>query len=326
MKKLTLLLSLTLFASAASAADDIRIISVQIMKSAKQPLSFIDRSPAIYAVLYVTDTTGAQYTLGNDSLTAIEAAMSLKETLEEYDALAEYDIPVYNFYSFCTDSTTCPYSVKAITDHDLAIIVKHLSILPYRKAEKKYTDNYGEYFHVGVYVPYTATLEVYDAATNEYSHKETLSDTLFWDKNTMDIEPALAELPDDNEAKLIAAAEIGRLYAQRLAPYWRTVQRFFFVPSGTELQHAADYAENAEWAQAMAIWEKYAGNNNRKTAAQAAFNMALGCEVKGNYELALEWLQYAEKIYSIFEITGYKAILQRRINESNLLEKQLQDL
>ena len=325
-KGLLAILVLLLWASAATAADDYRVVSLQVLKPARQPVAFTGRTPAIYAMLYVTETNGEQHTFRNDSLHTVEAAIGIKETLEEFESLADYDVPVYNFYAFCADTATCPDSIEVITDNDLLILVKNITVTPFQRVERRQADGYGDYFYVGSYAVYTAVFEVYDTITRTYSRRETLSDTLAWDKNTLNTEQALAELPSTAEAAQFAAAEAGKLYARRLAPYWLTVQRFFFVPSNKDLQQAATHAENSEWSEAMKIWERYAGHNNRKTAAQASFNMALACEVNGEYELSLEWLQYAEKLYPFKEIAGYRAILQRRLNESANLEKQLQDL
>ncbi|MDR3350191.1 MAG: DUF6340 family protein [Prevotellaceae bacterium] len=308
-----------------AAADDYRVVSLQVLKPAKEPLSFTGRTPAIYAMLYVSETTGEQHTFRNDSLHAVTAAIGVKETLEEFASLAEYDLPVYSFYSFCAGPASCTGTVEAITDNDLIIAVKNVTITPFRRIERR-GDNGDGYFNAGSYAAYTATFEVYDTITRSYTHRETLSDTLLWEKNTLNAAQSLTELPSTAEAAQLAAAEAGKLYARRLAPYWLTVQRFFFVPSHRDLQRAAALAENSEWNEAMKIWEQYAGHNNRKTAAQAAFNMALGCEVNGDYELSLEWLQYAEKLYPVKEIAPYRSILQRRLNESARLEKQLQDL
>jgi hypothetical protein len=324
-KNLTVMFFL-LWASVAAAADDYRVVSLQVLKPARQPVAFTGRTPAIYAMLYVTETNGEQHTFRNDSLHTVEAAIGIKETLEEFASLADYDVPVYNFYAFCADTVSCADSIEVITENDLLILVKNITVTPFQRIERRYTDSYDNYFYVGSYAAYTAVFEVYDTITRTVTHTETLSDTLVWDKSTLDTEQALSELPSTAEAAQFAAAEAGKLYARRLAPYWLTVQRFIFVPSYKDLQRAATHAENSEWSEAMKIWEQYAGHNNRKTAAQSAFNMALACEVNGEYELSLEWLQYAEKLYPVKEIAGYRAILQRRVNESARLEKQLQDL
>ncbi|MDR0729123.1 MAG: DUF6340 family protein [Prevotellaceae bacterium] len=329
MRKILFLISFTLVATTVSAADDYRIVTIQILKSTKNAVSFAGRSPAVYATLYVTETDGAQYTFRNDSTTAVATAIGIKEALEEFESLADYDVPVYNFYSFCTDSLHCNDTLDAgATGHDLFIIVKNVLIAPYQRIEKQYSDDYGHYFTVGTYAPYKATFVVYDAMSKTYSHQETLSDTLVWAKDTWDdnLARTQSELPSIEEAAPLAAAEIGRLYTRTLAPFWLSVQRFFFVPSAKDLRTAAEHAENGEWDEAMTIWEQYAGHNNRRVAAQSAFNVALACEVNGHYELALEWLQYAEKLYVIREIAGYRAILQRRMNESRILQEQLQDL
>lgn len=327
MKRILFLASFAWVATAASAADDYRVITIQILKSTKDAVSFSGRSPAIYATLYVSETGGEPYTFRNDSLTAVETAIGVKEALEEFESLADYDVPVYTFYSFCADSLPCHDTIDDdATGHDLFIVVRNVRIAPYQHIEKRYSDDYGNYFNVGVFAPYEATFAVYDAAGKTCSHEVALSDTLVWSKDTWDVNQALTELPSTDEAAHLAATEIGRLYARRLAPFWLSVQRFFFVPSANDLRKAAEHAENGEWTDAMQIWERYAGHNNRRVAAQAAFNMALACEVDGHYELALEWLQYAEKLYAIREIAGYRAILQRRANESRILQQQLQDL
>jgi hypothetical protein len=324
MKKIIFLLCLVFVVSAASAADNYRVLTIQILKPVKQPVNFIGRSPAIYAALYVTGNEESGYSYLNDSLTAGEIAIGIKDALEEAEDLAAYDIPVYNFYSFCTDGQ-CD-SISRITDDDLLILVKNAAVTLYQSVKRQYTDYNSVYFKVGTYAAYTATFELYDAVNNEVSHREVLSDTLVWEINADDADAAFQELPTLEEAQQLAANEIGRLYAHKLSPYWRPAKRFLFELSGKELSAAADYAENYEWDKAMQIWEQYVGNRNARTAAQAAFNMALGCEMNGLYELAMEWLAYAAKLYSIEEIAGYRAVLQKRINESNVLQKQLQDL
>jgi tetratricopeptide (TPR) repeat protein len=326
MKKIILpLAALLLAVSLASAADNHRIVTLQILKSAAQPVSFANRSPAIYGMLYMLETNGTEPAFINDSSLVHAAAVALKETLEEYDALADYDVPVYDYFQPCAHRTACDSTVEDITDNDLLIVVKGIDLTAYQQTESKYSDNYGSYYQVSVYVPYTATFEVLDVNTGTRSHQTTLSDTLVWRRNASNPQ-AVEGLPTLKDATIMAAAEIGKLYAQQLVPYWISVQRFIFVPSGRDLRKAADYAENAQWDEAMKIWERYAGGTDRKVAAQAAFNMALACEINSNYELALEWLQYAEKLYPVNEIQGYRQLLQRRISDSSILEKQLEDL
>ncbi len=49
-----------------------------------------------------------------------------------------------------------------------------------------------------------------------------------------------------------------------------------------------------DWNGAMDIWRKYAYGTSRKVAGRACFNMALGCEVLGQFEAAKDW---AKKSY-----------------------------
>lgn len=327
MKKVFPILFFVLFASSiTAAADDYRVVSIQVLKAAQYPVPFAGRTLAIYAMQYVTDVNGMEYTFRNDTLLAREAALGIKGTLEEWEAFADYDVPVYDFFAFCNSNDECNDRIDSVKGYNILILVRNISVLPYQRVEKQYTNYYGEYYNVGTYAPYTATFEVYDADSTKLLYKETLSDTLLWDKNALDYKKVIETLPTPEEAAKLAASEIGKKYAEKLVPHWTSVQRFFFVPSGKDLKQAANYAEALQWDEAMKIWEQYAGSTNRKVAGQAAFNMALGCEMNGRYELAMEWLAFAEKTYPIKEIAGYRAILQRRIAESKTLEQQLQDL
>jgi len=325
MKKTLFLVVFILSLSAARGADNFRVVSIQILKPAKQSVSFDGRSVAIYATQYVSKVSGENYTFRNDTAQSRAIAISLKTSLEEWDVLQDYDIPVYDFYAFC-ERENCDDNIQSVSDYNLLIAVKEVSISADQRIERKYSDDYGNYFLMGMYAPYKVVFEIYDVEKDQFLCKETLADTLVWEKSVLDINKGLQSLTTKDEATEYAIEEIGKLFAQRLLPYWTSVERFFFVPSGRDFTKAAEYAENSQWDEAMKIWEQYAGSNNRRAAAQSAFNMALVCEINGNYELALEWLAFAEKTYSIQEIGGYRRILQRRINESKVIEEQLQDL
>ena len=325
MKRILFFLAFSLLASAIYAADDYRIVTIQVLKPAKQPITFTDRSVAIYSTQYVTDAKNENYVFRNDTTHSRSVALAIKKSLEEWESLEDYDIPVYDFYAFC-NGDNCDDSIESINDYDLLIAVKEVEISSYQTAQAQYADNYGNYFSIGTYAPYKVVVEVYDTDKKQFLAKETLEDTLEWSKNVLNIQTGLKDLPSQEEGVEYAIEELGQLFTRSVAPYWIAVERFFFVPSGKDFKKAADYAEAMQWDEAMKIWTQYAGSTNRKIAGQSAFNMALVCEVNGDYELALEWLTYAEKQYNIREINGYRTILQRRINESKILEEQLQDL
>ena len=301
MKKTLLLVVFILSLSAAQGADDFRVVSIQILKAAKQSISFDGRSVAIYATQYVSKVSGENYTFRNDTAQSRAVAIALKSSLEEWETLQNYDIPVYDFYAFC-EGGNCDDNIQSVSDYDLLIAVKEIEMLTDRRIERKYSDDYGNYFLIGMHAPYKVTFEIYDVEKKQFLCKETLADTLVWEANVLDVNKVLQSVPSEDEAVEYAVEEVSKLFARQLVPYWTSVERFFFIPSGRDFTKAAEYAENSQWGEAMKIWEQHAGSNNRRVAAQSAFNMALVCEINGNYELALEWLAFAEKTYSIQEI------------------------
>jgi hypothetical protein len=73
----------------------------------------------------------------------------------------------------------------------------------------------------------------------------------------------------------------------------------------------------------MKIWGNLATYSTGKTAAYAAFNMALGAEMLNEYGLALEWLALADEHARLEETDGYRKHIQQRLVDVDKLNEQL---
>ncbi len=88
---------------------------------------------------------------------------------------------------------------------------------------------------------------------------------------------------------IIANATANRYLLQKV---W--YERRYFRRANYQFKVARRKVIANDWNGAMDIWKKYAYGNSRKVAGRACFNMALGCEVLGNFDAAKDW---AKKSY-----------------------------
>ena len=71
-------------------------------------------------------------------------------------------------------------------------------------------------------------------------------------------------------------------------------------------------SEVANWEGAAGIWLELTDHPKRKTAGRACLNMAVACEVMGEYGAALDWAQRSYEYYDDKLGREYSKILLRR--------------
>jgi tetratricopeptide (TPR) repeat protein len=109
-----------------------------------------------------------------------------------------------------------------------------------------------------------------------------------------------------------AAVFVGERTARSFMDQWETQDRVIFVYDKFKWNVAYDYALAFEWDKAMEIWLELVKSNNAKEAACASFNVALACEMQGNFELAKKWLNLSQKTLDMPETRYYKELLLER--------------
>jgi hypothetical protein len=71
----------------------------------------------------------------------------------------------------------------------------------------------------------------------------------------------------------------------------------------------------------MDVWAKYVNDENSDLAAIACFNMAVGCEMLGEYELALKWLENIKRKNPSYYWDEYKRLIERRREDKSIIDK-----
>ncbi len=115
-----------------------------------------------------------------------------------------------------------------------------------------------------------------------------------------------------------AAYSAGNEYIQRFLPTYYTVRRDLYKrgkgSKKEEFKTAFRYAEVADWNGAIEKWKKIAKFSSKKNAGRACLNIAVGYEVLGNTDLAIEWAKKSYQEYNNKLGRNYSNILIRRKN------------
>ncbi len=312
-----------------SCGPSVKVVNIETLKPAKYPVRYSDKTVAIFNALHIDGVQTEPYVYASDTLQTGMVAKGFKEGLEQSALFKDYDIPVYNLQLFCGDGT-CPdlfdttylQRMAEQAGAGILLIIDSVNITTDQQLMTAY-DSDGKYYKVKTRAPYSLLFRFYDAEARQYLSFYHMADTLSWTGIDRNPQAIYTTVPTCEEADTLAPLVLGRMFAKTTVPQWAPEQRFYFLPSGSNWSQAAFYADMQDWVQAMHYWGELVTSSSGKAAAYAAFNMALGAEMLGEYGLALEWLQLADKYDVMPETEGYRKRLQLRLNERRTVERQL---
>ena len=107
------------------------------------------------------------------------------------------------------------------------------------------------------------------------------------------------------------AAEVGRKSTGNFVSTWQTEQYslYYYENLTDDWDTPSQAAYEFRWADAIKLWTGLLKTNNPERRACAAYDIATACYMLGNYPLALQWLDQADKECELFLSPG----LRRRI-------------
>jgi len=159
------------------------------------------------------------------------------------------------------------------------------------------------------------------------------TDTVFWESESYFQKKALSDLPDRADALVDGALSVGHKAVTRFVPYWDKVDRYFFNSKNKIMRQGMDSVYVKNWKSAISLWQsEYDKAKSAKLQAQAANNIAIGYEITGDIDNALD---YATKAYyslgkmtivdydTFARLSDYIVELTQRKNEMIILKKQL---
>jgi len=159
------------------------------------------------------------------------------------------------------------------------------------------------------------------------------TDTVFWESESYYRKKGMNDLPNRADALVDGALNVGHKTVDRFVPYWDKVDRYFFNPRNKLMRQGMDSVYVKNWKSAIGLWEAEMNKTkNPWIQAQAANNIAIGYEITGDLDKALE---YATKAYydigkmmianydSFIRLSDYINELTQRKKELAILKNQL---
>lgn len=299
-----------------------KVLEIQTLKPAEFALPKETINPVIVAGLYRgiegVEESMAQAAL--DSVSSLEAVLTLAESLSLTPLFEDQDIPVIINYRTDTSREIVPYewdvvdSIAQSNQADLVISLEYLKITPHTDSYSYWDGSLTAYYGFLTCRSY-AYWRAYDVVSRKITAMYLHRDTVTWEQYDYTPVKIGQQLPGLFSAASYCGYETGLQYGSKIAPTWMDEQRVYFAKGSKPLKGAAKLVENGQWLDAATQWQSIIQSNPKKVKlnARAAFNMALANEMMGNFEMAEEWLTMAEEYYPLSEIDWYRRIIRYRI-------------
>ena len=97
-------------------------------------------------------------------------------------------------------------------------------------------------------------------------------------------------------------------------PTWKSEQyTVIYFDSPEAWNTASEAAYNFKWHDAVKEWMTLVDTNNLMRRSCAEYNIALGCYMMGDNELALKWLDRSDADYPVSLSSGLRKRIMSRI-------------
>lgn len=323
MSTIRLLAIVSFFLTSCSPYVD--IVKVEILNPSIAPYTFAGKKVAIVGNLYELGNGKYLY----DSTLVAKATEGIKGVLEQSPVFENYEIPIYYTYTSTSDTSLVS---KPMSLADIDSLASDMGVGMFIYVDfiliSDVVNNDSAHLGVEHHTQYSGLFRVYQAGIEKpYSSyliksEEPVSVILYGTSGL----PVISTLGD---AKVGLAYRLGENYALLIAPYWEEVERVYYISPDDEkgnLRMGDRYAQRGDWARAMEYWNKTITTSTKQTqVAMAAFNMAVGCEMLGDLELAQSWLEYCQKLQNAkINPVPYMQTIAARIQDKKILDKKLQ--
>lgn len=165
---------------------------------------------------------------------------------------------------------------------------------------------------------------IYNVENNAPVFNKVFTDTIIL-SNTETLAVYYKQLENNSFSEYLSgeiAGQIAQTVSGYIAPYWVTAYRDMYTHGHDSLVLAAQHAFNGNWLKAATFWQPLTKSNNKKLSAAACHNMALACEINGLLKAAEQWVKQAELNYPFLSTINYATIINKRLDQSRVLDKQ----
>jgi hypothetical protein len=138
---------------------------------------------------------------------------------------------------------------------------------------------------------------------------------------------------DENHRDLLknTAGTLGESFANELIPHERPVGRIYYRSNNPQMLEAEKKLLSEDYLGAAEIYQRLTTNKNKNIATKTTYNMALICEIEGNLEAGIDWLQRSATVakkydyHHLSRCEEYRKKLMKWQSELETLNQQLRN-
>jgi len=171
-----------------------------------------------------------------------------------------------------------------------------------------------------------AGIRMYDPAEQNIVDQYIFSHQMAVGGSVTTIAAAIGSMINKSAAIREVSYDAGIIYGRRISPSWYRVSREYYRKPKKDhnLAEGARMMEVNDWEAAkISLLQAVETGKKRKIKGRAAHNLAVVHEVEGNLAEAKSWAQVAWGKHRNKDSKEYVYDLNRRINQAQILEQQL---
>lgn len=302
-----LLLLPVLAAMLFSCAPQAAYFQVEVKDMQGADLNFENKQLAVFSVARTNIL---------DSTRAANAALGLAEKIGQ-DRGLEYPLPVFSISAMEFAGFSSPLgldkeylrNLMLSTGADMQLVVENLRYDSYKvESPADFTADYSTRI---VELPYSVDLHVYDALEDSVLFKAFVKDTVYMQVLA---DTRAREFSGFVAGKLAEVSNVvGKSLGAMLSQQWYRQERMLVnYPGKEEWEKPYEMAVEFRWDEAIALWTPMTGSENHRVAAYASYNIAVGCEMLGQFDLAREWADFSVRKYRFRENAELKEYLKKK--------------
>ena len=179
-----------------------------------------------------------------------------------------------------------------------------------------YSGSFADESRAEMKVNYEALFRVYDPVRERVIMRRFMRDTLIWEGADRTVRDLFYWFTPVKRALTEVGITIALDLSGEICPAWRTEKRGYFASGDTNMKQAVQLINSSQWESAIKLWKDTAEQTKSKSVkSKAEFNIALGYEMLGDIDLAIEWaLKSYETMYRT-NTFNYLETLKRRKTE-----------
>ena len=170
---------------------------------------------------------------------------------------------------------------------------------------------------------------IYDLKNQSIIDQKIFIDQKSFSETGLTFEAAKDKLPNKRYAISKTGLFAGEQYAFRVSPKYEIVKRYFYIKAkksfkleNESFKRAYNLFKYDNFEKSAEIWKGFTNHADFQIAGRACFNMALVCELKNKYNLAVVWVNKSIA-YNNKRAINYLSILEKRKKEIKKVEQQL---